>query len=45
MRLKNIKSKFYCGNCDYELETANALWVQEGCPIKDEYIFNVKKIL
>lgn len=43
VRLERINDKINSENKDYELETANALWVQEGYLIKDDYIFNVKK--
>jgi len=41
--LERINDRINSVNNDYELQTANALWVQEGYPVKDAYIFNVKK--
>ncbi len=43
VRMERMNDKINSVNSDYELETANALWVQEGYPVKEEYIFNVKK--
>ncbi len=43
VRLERINDKINSENNDYELQTANALWLQEGYPVKDTYIFNVKK--
>ena len=42
VRLKEMNDKINSDADDYELETANALWVQEGYPIKEQYVFNVK---
>ncbi|WP_048179552.1 serpin family protein [Methanosarcina sp. MTP4] len=42
VRLKEMNDGINSGSGDYELETANALWVQEGYPIKEAYVFNVK---
>ena len=43
VRLERINDKINSDAGDYELQTANALWVQERYPVKDAYIFNVKK--
>ncbi|KKH96947.1 serpin [Methanosarcina sp. 1.H.T.1A.1] len=40
--LKEMDDGINSGNNDYVLQTANALWVQEGYPIKEAYVFNVK---
>nr|Q8TMP0.2 RecName: Full=Uncharacterized serpin-like protein MA_2613/MA_2612 [Methanosarcina acetivorans C2A] len=42
VRLKETNDKVYSGSDGYELENANAIWVQEEYPVKEEYIFNVK---
>jgi serpin B len=42
VRLERANDKINSPNNDYELQTANALWVQERYPVKEEYIFNVK---
>ncbi len=42
VRLKEMNDGINSESGDYELETANALWVQEGYPIKEAYVFNVK---
>jgi serpin B len=43
VRLERINDRINSGSDDYELQTANALWIQEGYPVKEEYLFNVKK--
>ncbi|KKG17003.1 serpin [Methanosarcina sp. 2.H.T.1A.6] len=43
VRLERTNDKINSVNNDYELQTANALWVQERYPIKEAYISNVKK--
>ncbi|AKB37502.1 Serine protease inhibitor (serpin family) [Methanosarcina siciliae C2J] len=43
VRMERINDKINSVNSDYELQTANALWVQEGYPVKEAYIRNVKK--
>ncbi|AKB29326.1 Serine protease inhibitor (serpin family) [Methanosarcina siciliae T4/M] len=43
VRMERINDKINSANSDYELQTANALWVQEGYPVKEAYIRNVKK--
>lgn len=43
VRMERINDKINSVNNDYELQTANALWVQEGFPVKEAYIRNVKK--
>lgn len=42
VRFKEMNDRINSGAVDYELETANALWVQEEYPIKEQYVFNVK---
>ncbi|AKB61882.1 serpin family protein [Methanosarcina mazei] len=39
---KDANGRINSGNDNYELKTANALWAQEGYPVKEEYIYNVK---
>ncbi|WP_440944956.1 serpin family protein [Methanosarcina sp. T3] len=41
--MERINDKINSVNSDYELQTANALWVQEWYPVKEAYIHNVKK--
>ncbi|AAM06757.1 TPA: serpin family protein [Methanosarcina acetivorans] len=43
VRMERINDKINSVNSDYELQTANALWVQEGYPVKETYIHNVQK--
>ncbi|TQD23988.1 serpin family protein [Methanolobus vulcani] len=38
---KSMISEINSGNGEYELETANALWIQTDYPIKNQYISNV----
>ena len=42
VRLKEMNDKINSDAGNYELQTANALWVQEGYPVKEQYVFNVK---
>ena len=39
---KEINGRINSGKDDYELKTANALWVQERYTVKQEYVYNVK---
>lgn len=41
--LRDMNSEINSETDDYELETANALWIQEDFPIKDQYISNVEE--
>ncbi|MHC1754855.1 MAG: serpin family protein [Methanosarcina sp.] len=43
VRMERMNDKINSVNSDYELQTANALWVQDGYPVKEAYIHNVKK--
>jgi len=43
VRLERMNDKINSENNDYELQTANALWVQEGYPVKEAYIHSVNK--
>lgn len=39
---KEMSGRINTEKDNYKLETANGLWVQEGYPVKEEYILNVK---
>ncbi|WP_410510238.1 serpin family protein [Methanosarcina hadiensis] len=39
---KEMNGRINSEKDNYKLETANALWVQEGYPAEEEYIYNVK---
>jgi serpin B len=41
MSSKETISEINSGNGEYELETANALWIQKDFPIKNQYVSNV----
>ncbi|AKB79146.1 Serine protease inhibitor (serpin family) [Methanosarcina horonobensis HB-1 = JCM 15518] len=43
VRMERTNNTINSVNSDYELQTANALWIQEGYPVKEAYIYNVKK--
>jgi serpin B len=43
VRLERLNDKINSENNNYELQTANALWVQDNYPVKDAYISSVKK--
>lgn len=43
VRLERMNDKINSENNNYELQTANALWVQDNYPVKDAYISSVKK--
>ncbi len=42
VRLGKIIDEINSETDDYELKTANALWIQKSYPIKEQYIFNVE---
>ncbi len=42
VHLKYMNDGINSGSGDYELETANALWVQKGYPVKEAYVSSVK---
>jgi len=41
-RMEGMNDRINSGAVGYELETANALWVQEEYPIKEEYVSSVE---
>lgn len=41
--MEKMNDKINSENNDYELQTANALWVQDNYPVKEEYVSNVEK--